>query len=554
MPDSLSQAARRLFILQHLTASKNTSGEEWGKAIRELIKTIHVTADQVFRAVLEDWESTAGYQSQEPNIDRSLQGGGKAEGDLPAWNGIEAGLERLEGLLALLRVFFGYGTAMAVVLPLGMIVDLSERMCSMMAPTSKGSSEIAGTRARPGIDRDERNALWAAIPRIHVATLRMWLALADRLGDAFQPLAHNALAQTTWTFRSSRYNEELRTTTYQLVAKILSAHAPYESAAQVNTLIPIVRACCRDLESTSPFASLTSQSPSADQSQPTQNPTTKKPAQISNTDSFLGQISASPFSKSDSALSAAATILLPLLISNLPQSHLHISIRGLIDRAAILTANKDAMLASVLEPFVNKNGLGVPTILPHLTRAFPRESAVEALLRPRFPMLPSKAGKLGGLPDQDVDADMDEDEDDDEVISGDATNLSTQAASGNVFGGSGFAQETVMTDVSETVVQTQQVASNSGHQQALEHFKASKSFSAIPESDAKGKEKAIETLGRVFGGDVSMKQTEPTRSQAGPPTSQADVTAQEGEEDSSDDESVHLQMEFDESEDEEMAE
>src|SRR6266487_1997570 len=94
---SLRESARRLVVVLHQTVPKNAGGEEWGKAVRELVKDVHLTADHVFRAVVEDWESTAGYAGQGIDVNQELSGGGRTNEDLPRWTGLHAGVERLTG-------------------------------------------------------------------------------------------------------------------------------------------------------------------------------------------------------------------------------------------------------------------------------------------------------------------------------------------------------------------------------------------------------------------------------------------------------------------------
>ena len=58
----------------------------------------------------------------------------------------------------------------------------------------------------------------------------------------------------------------------------------------------------------------------------------------------------------DTDLIVSASELLPLFMSHIPQRHLDISLRSLVERTAILSHNKNGMLASILNPFVGKNG------------------------------------------------------------------------------------------------------------------------------------------------------------------------------------------------------
>jgi hypothetical protein len=77
--------------------------------------------------------------------------------------------------------------------------------------------------------------------------------------------------------------------------------------------------------------------------------------------------------------------------------------RARLDRTAILTQHKDAMVASVLNPPPSKKfGKPAASILPLMARGFSTEKDVEGMLRPRMPVI-----RLGG---QDLDI---EDGDDD---------------------------------------------------------------------------------------------------------------------------------------------
>jgi pre-rRNA-processing protein RIX1 len=82
-----------------------------------------------------------------------------------------------------------------------------------------------------------------------------------------------------------------------------------------------------------------------------------------------------------------AKVLLPLFISHIPQQYLSISLRSLIDRTAVLSHNRDAMLASILHPFAGKNGSSIASVTPYLIREFGHDAIVELLLRPRMPLV-----------------------------------------------------------------------------------------------------------------------------------------------------------------------
>ncbi|TVY68719.1 Pre-rRNA-processing protein [Lachnellula suecica] len=385
---SLKESARRLTVVLHQTVAKNAGGEEWNKAVRGLVRDTHVTADNVFRAVVEDWESTAGYASEPIDVNQELAGGGRDADDLPRWTGVAAGVERLTGLLEMLAEYFRSETSTPVVISLGSIVDVVVRMLSIAMPSSDSSSRQGSARLHPAIDRDEKDGLWCGMPQIYVAALQLVDVIAERLQESFMPLAQGIYDQLVWVYPFGKSTPEFRLVTYTVVAKVLLHIGQSFDRAQVGKLGSIIRSGCRDLQPVDPSihsdgivedAGKKSRGHHANQNADTflQNKQNNVELQLDETD-----------------LVVASRDLLPLLLSHIPQQYLDISLRSSIERTAILSHHKDAMLASILNPFVGKNGKALATVLPHLTRDFGSDPVVEMLLRPRMPLLPSSGARL----------------------------------------------------------------------------------------------------------------------------------------------------------------
>jgi pre-rRNA-processing protein RIX1 len=378
-PLSLSRSAHRLTVLIYQTTAKNLGGEEWGKGVRELVKEIHGTTDQVYRAVIEDWESATGYVSQPADVGEVLSGGGKSDNDLPTWTGIESGMERVVGLLGLLEEHFKHPTATAVTIPLGLIVDLLTRLLSVASPVNQKSlSDFGAVRLHPGVERNEREGLWCSLPSVHVAALKVYTTLADRLQDNLTSIASSTLDQVTWVFTADCHEDTFRTNAYRLVSKLLPLIGLSLSKPSVAALIPVLHSCATEFQPRAE-SQLTPVS--------TMELTGKLDASVAGLDSLrkdrtvLGRSEAEAFD--------AASELLPLLLSHITQQHLREEHRAELDSAAIISGNKEAMVASVLNPYVRKNGGTFPSILPHLCRAFPGDETVETLLRPRAPIIRS---------------------------------------------------------------------------------------------------------------------------------------------------------------------
>ncbi|ESZ96054.1 hypothetical protein SBOR_3531 [Sclerotinia borealis F-4128] len=373
---SVKESARKLVVILHQTVAKSGGGEEWGKAVRVLVQDVHITADQVFRAVIEDWESTVGYTAEPINVDEELSGGGRTPEDLSRWTGIDAGVERLVGLLEILDEYLKGPTPSAVTIPVGSIFDIITRILSISLP-SLTDSNSGSVRLHPAIDRDERDGLWTGLPKVFISVLHLISTMSSTLEQSFVPLAQGSLDLLMWSFSSGKNHQQFRASTYSLACKILPLVSQSLDKLRVSKLVPIMRACCKDLETS--YSGINSSEANTSQSNGVSS---------QNADTLLhGSISTVVFV--DPEVVVAASSLLPVLLSDLPQGYLDISMRSQLERAAILGRNKKAMLASILNPFIGKNGKALSSVLPHITREFPADDTVEILLRPRMPIIPA---------------------------------------------------------------------------------------------------------------------------------------------------------------------
>lgn len=375
--------AEQLFVSLHNCAPKNTSGEEWKNAIKLTISSIHRTADHVFRAVVEQWESvdhSLRQASTHLDYSKEMYNDGPDPLGLPGWQGIHSGVERVIALLRLLSRFFSTPTAASVVVPIGYILDLTARLTSVTVPLSQSDVQL-----NLQIGREERDSLWAELPRIHVACINLFLDIVTALESGIIPTAQNLLEQSLWVFRMEGYNRDIRTSTYDLINSLLSLVGPSMTKKNVSSLTKLFRSCCHDLL------------PPAGDSSPPANSTTdtkgKAKNQVSiNADSFLNPaLNQSRHIKSSSSypgLVRAASELLPTILTRVPTEFLSPSIRAEIDRTIILVADKNAMLASVLNPVPVIKGRGNgSSIMPFLARSYAGEMDVEGLIRPRMPVL-----------------------------------------------------------------------------------------------------------------------------------------------------------------------
>ncbi|GAB1206994.1 hypothetical protein APSETT445_005698 [Aspergillus pseudonomiae] len=410
-PQAVLASAERLFISLHHCAPKNTSGEEWKNACQMTIASIHGAADYVFRAVVEQWESVdpALRQASKPqDYSREVSDGGLDTIGLAGWQGLDSGVNRLVVLLQMLTTCLTTATASMISIPIGHILDLTSRLTAVVVP-----SDGRDIQANPQISRTEREHLFAELPRIHVACMELLQNLVKTLETGAIPVTQTILEQTLWVYRAEKFSREIRVSAYDLVQTLLTRMGPSLTKQSLTSLADMIRASCHDLLPPVHDQSASARAPSDAKGKAKSNHTT------ANADSFLNpmlkqgrQSNMSSFS----SLTRAASELLAGVLTHAPTEYLSPSLRAEIDRTIILTSDKHTMLASVLNPVPAVKGRGVSaSIMPFLARSFPAEMEVEALIKPRMPVLMNAPG-IGGY----TDIEEDEEEDVPAPVSGTA--------------------------------------------------------------------------------------------------------------------------------------
>lgn len=377
VPQSLKLAARRLVASLHYVAAKSGGSEEWIKLVDGIVQEFHTTADQVFRAVDESWQATSGRTRSKVDVEGEPHGEGSSAEHLPRWSGLAAGADRLIGIFEFLGDVLSYPTKAAVALPISGLVDTISRVC-LIARLSKSQTWEQAVETNASIGREEKEELWSLMPDIHVAAMRLVVSLFQRLQSHMLPLVPEILDHLIRVFKSGISIPSVRIAGYTTLNTILQLAGPTLSKPAVDMLDPLVGACCRDLRQDAGFLN-PADKPAASN---TTGKGTKNSATTTNTDLFLQPQAAAAATEPPSLESDhrnAADELLTAMLSLLPQSHLKPTSRGHLDKTAMLTRNRDAMLASVLNPYRDQHSRMYPSILPRLTQQFPRDQGLEIL-------------------------------------------------------------------------------------------------------------------------------------------------------------------------------
>jgi pre-rRNA-processing protein RIX1 len=412
-PVSLQQAAQRLAIRQHFAAAKSGGSDDWARFAGTVLNQFHSTADQVFRAVDESWEDSDGRTPSQVDLDQEPHGGSSATNEFPAWTGIEAGAQRLAGLLRLLSAIVENPTKGAVVLPLTKMIDTISRVCLIARLSPKTQTWDQSLQLKAAISREEKEELWSAMPDLHIACLCTIRALASSLQDGMLPVMPEVLDHLVRIFNSGIAISGLRAAGYAALNDLMAINGPALSKPMVDGLSIILRAACRDLQEDAGHIKSPAKATASTASG-------KKNGLAANADLFLQKpqdvADATPPSL-DPEHRVAALSLLASSFSALPQQHLKPSLRSLLDQTTVLIGSREAMLSSVLNPYTDQRGRQFPSILPHLTQQYPHDQGLEILrtnLRTDIRQLSAHAGS-------DNAGSSDENENDEDEEMGDAT-------------------------------------------------------------------------------------------------------------------------------------
>lgn len=406
-PEPVLDVAEQLFASLYRCAPKDKSGLSWTDECKSTILSAHRAADHVFRAIAEQWESV------DPTLVHTKQNYSKELADtsadalgFPGWTGIHRGTDRLVILLRILSEIVSLPSAATVAIPLGSILDLTSRLTAVTIPPN-GEASQNGVQFNPQISRDERELLWAELPRIHIACMDLLAHVVGVLETSTVPISQNILEQVTWVFKNEKFCRDVRLASYALLSSLLKLTGPAMTKQSVASAVNVLRVCCNDLLPQFEDAA------AAGKSQTDSKSKSKSGQGTANADSFLDpelrkkqQLKAGP---QFPELQRAASGLLHSALTYTPAGLLVPSVRAEIDRTIILTSNKDAMIASVLNPIPAAKGRGAgSSLIPFLVRGYSDQMEVEALVRPRMPVLMT-------APELDAYAEMEEEEEADEM-------------------------------------------------------------------------------------------------------------------------------------------
>ncbi|KAL7270565.1 hypothetical protein RUND412_006723 [Rhizina undulata] len=404
--ETVERLVREIFVLLHLCASSSSKrismlatvdngasagsgsgnkasavSEEWASVLKAVIQETHSVLDHVFRSVLEDHyygQNNGSNAASGKLVGASVLGFGEYAGILEA-------VERASVLLRMLQSFFALPTCTQISLPLGQLLGLMTRCFSITSTPGVMQANIA-------VETQEREILFSRLPGIHSLVLNLLETIVKRLGGLFMPFVASTIEQVTWVFGEMGWSNDVKVAVYTLLTSIFEMAGTGLAKGSVRAVHTALSAACEDLFPPAPAATQTNLQVGKGKKQ-----NANASASNAHADSFLSSSNGSPtlpFTASLPGVVAAASKLLATSIHRLPTWYIRSELRTKMDRAAILSGNKKAMLGSVLFPAPpTKKGVKGGSILPHLVGGGVGLE-VEGLVRPRLPIVWTGKGEI----------------------------------------------------------------------------------------------------------------------------------------------------------------
>lgn len=351
------------------------------------MSAIHGTLDQLFRSVHEDWvrqDQKGNQTSGTQNYAEDVCGDFKEALKLPAWRGINQGTERVESLISLLQSLFDTPSSTSVPIPIGLVGGVIDRLSSLTVPSSDKALQKQ-VRLNQEATRLEREELFAALPRIHVYSLRLLISMLTTLEAGLIPIVQIFFEQVLWIFSAEKDIPDVRAECYNFLSTSLYFTAQSWSVSDVSEIADLIHYCCHDIEP------VIDRSPSRQERRLKTNDGQDTSTSV-NADAFL----ATPAQRARvqegkrSKVEHAAAHLLTRLLTNVPSSAIPESLRAELDCTALLSQQREAMLASVLNPMpVIRGKVSMQSILPFFARECGDHLLAEGVLRPRMPPVPN---------------------------------------------------------------------------------------------------------------------------------------------------------------------
>jgi hypothetical protein len=384
------EVANRLWVLLANCTPKNGGSEKWDETLKTAITAAHATSDRVFRSVIEDWQSTTGVAPPSPQV---LNGDVYSEdgAGLPGWKGVYAGGERLAALLDVITSHLSTASPSSVSVRVGILADLLTRLFSIIVPQA---GKFDYVKPNNQISKDERDAMFAILPKVHTAAIKTVIALQERLGSLAISCSQGFVDQIIRVYPSETVDISVRRTLYEFLTRTLDLIGPALSKNDFAEIAPIIKFCCQDILADDDHA-------------PASSSTNANQAGIKQQLGLAQTTQTHPTEFPE--LKLAATNLLATTLTRLNATCIPPKIRAQIDRTAVLVQSHDLLLASILNPSQKPNSARTQaSLLPILTRVYPGSVSTETLIRPRMPGI-----KMGyKLPSEDEEGEEEENEED----------------------------------------------------------------------------------------------------------------------------------------------
>lgn len=398
--------------------------------------------------------------------------------------------------LSRLEAYFSVPTSESIPVDIGLLTSLIRRCFAAVLDQDTRKSQnhpIVAARVRPGADRGLIDGLRSHLPRLHIATIRLLRIILIRCGRHVSCTAPIMLRDVCNVLLAESWHINLRVTIYHLIPQLLRLQGVSRSRAESHALMHVLRIACDDCLAAGWSERRVQQGLLNGNSKESENPISVGRNQRVDKDSQnLLVHHQTPIQK------AASQILAPA-IEFIPNTVLAQALRTTIEKTAILTRNRDAMIAAALNPPRTNGAHQRATLIPHLAREYTNDVVIQSLLKPRMPCM--NASQVNATSDE-------EDDMDDEPSGADETYPREEQSVRYSMNGSGADGHNLSVGPQSLVSGSlaEQPSRGAEEESSVHMTKNGISSSALTSSDAS--EQATEATKRTFGDAFPHQSTE----------------------------------------------
>jgi pre-rRNA-processing protein RIX1 len=346
-------AAMRVYVLLHASGTKNGEFQDRDSGFTTTLRLAEERTSSVF------------YKLYGPDDTRVQEFRHRTSLSSEETSDPLQGMCLIYGVLKLLQAYIATASTKPHGLPIGRVIVLLQYITSFSPTDNTSSSKMT---------KNKRITFLVDLPNLHLSALEISETILARLGKAATAYSTDILECLNGALVANPHDSFTRGMVYKQLATLVKLTGYSLTRKSSRPIHHLIKRCCADLVPES-----------LSQDQPANPPasTGKSQSNHINPNALIGGAQRTrPTASHTTALYEAAWALLPVIVSEIPANSLPKALRIDLERTCILVQHQKALVACTLNPSSDSSSL-----LPFAAQSTFKTLALEAILRPRMPII-----------------------------------------------------------------------------------------------------------------------------------------------------------------------